>query len=193
MSVSEALYGLQIKHASVRYYARAAPKLLGDVGSFAVVRDPVERFQSAFDYAKAGGSRDSRISAPFRERYMAFRSLDDALDHVERALAVPDRPHLSIPVLVRGGRRRRDPRQAPRSLRQGGRTSLTNFSLPASSKHFELRQKLSHGGVHAHGHLEPHEDGLIGGSPHYLPPPAPLAAKTSGPNRVRIWFATFAA
>lgn len=79
------LYGLQIKHASVRYYARAAPKLLGDVGSFAVVRDPVERFQSAFDYAKAGGSRDSRISAPFRERYMAFRSFDDALDHVERA------------------------------------------------------------------------------------------------------------
>ncbi|MFT4027570.1 MAG: AraC family transcriptional regulator [Novosphingobium sp.] len=45
------------------------------------------------------------------------------------------------------------------------RTSLIDFSLPASSKHFELRKTLSHGGVHAfHGFLEPHEDGLIGGS-----------------------------
>jgi AraC family transcriptional regulator len=44
-------------------------------------------------------------------------------------------------------------------------TSLIDFSLPASSRHFELRQTLSLGGVHAfHGYLEPHEDGLIGGS-----------------------------
>lgn len=45
------------------------------------------------------------------------------------------------------------------------RTSLIDFSLPASTEHFELQQTLSHGGVHAfRGHLEPHEDGLIGGS-----------------------------
>lgn len=45
------------------------------------------------------------------------------------------------------------------------RTSLIDFSLPASSRQFERTLTLSHGGVHAfHGYLEPHEDGLIGGS-----------------------------
>jgi len=45
-------------------------------------------------------------------------------------------------------------------------TSLIDFSFPASSRHFDLRQALSHGGVvyAFHGFLEPHEDGLIGGS-----------------------------
>jgi AraC family transcriptional regulator len=53
-----------------------------------------------------------------------------------------------------------------RSNRRRLRTSLIDFSLPASSRHFDLRQALSHGGgVHAfHGFLERHEDGLIGGS-----------------------------
>lgn len=44
-------------------------------------------------------------------------------------------------------------------------TSLIDFSHPISSKRLELRKTLSHGGVHAfHGYLEPHEDGMIGGS-----------------------------
>ncbi len=52
-----------------------------------------------------------------------------------------------------------------RPNRRGLRTSLIDFSLPASTKHFDIRQTLSLGGVHAfHGYLEPHEDGLIGGS-----------------------------
>ena len=53
-----------------------------------------------------------------------------------------------------------------RPSRRGLRTSLIDFSFPASSKHFDLRRALLHGDrVHAfHGFLEPHEDGLIGGS-----------------------------
>jgi len=85
MSISHALYGMQIKHASIRYYRRAAPELIAAVPSFAVVRDPVDRFLSAFAYARRGGSRDNRIAAPFRPLYAAFRSVDDALDHVEAA------------------------------------------------------------------------------------------------------------
>jgi hypothetical protein len=97
MSISSALYGLQIKHASVRYYLTIAPHILRQFDSMAVVRDPVQRFVSAFDYAKAGGSRDNRISAPFRELYMKFRSLDKALDHVERAATPFDVDHIFRP------------------------------------------------------------------------------------------------
>ena len=84
-SVSQALYGEQIKHATIRYYAKAAPRLLWRTPSFAVLRDPVARFLSAFNYAQAGGCREKRVAAPFRDRYMAFATIDDALDHLEGA------------------------------------------------------------------------------------------------------------
>jgi hypothetical protein len=45
-SVCDRLYGEQIKHETVRYYAMVAPDLL-DLPSFAIVRDPVARFLSA--------------------------------------------------------------------------------------------------------------------------------------------------
>lgn len=82
-SVSEALYGHKIKHDTLRYYERVAPDLVATLPSFAIVRDPVERFVSAYRYAKAGGGGDRVVATPFRARYMGFRSIDDALDHVE--------------------------------------------------------------------------------------------------------------
>lgn len=97
MSISEMLYGCQVKHASVRYYARVAPELLRDLDSIAVVRDPVDRFLSAYDYARAGGSADNRVSAPFYDIYKAFRSVDDALDHVERAASLYHVDHIFRP------------------------------------------------------------------------------------------------
>ncbi|WP_296595570.1 hypothetical protein [Phenylobacterium sp.] len=50
------------------------------------MRDPVERFRSAFAYAQAGGSADNCVSAPFRSTYRAFRDVDEALDHLEAAV-----------------------------------------------------------------------------------------------------------
>lgn len=97
MSISEMLYGCQVKHASVRYYARVAPDLLRDLDSIAVIRDPVDRFLSAYDYARAGGSADNRVSAPFYEVYKAFRSVEDALDHVERAASLYHVDHIFRP------------------------------------------------------------------------------------------------
>lgn len=84
-SLSHALYGEQIKHATIRYYAKAAPRLLWRTPSFAVLRDPVARFLSAFNYAQAGGCAEKRVAAPFRALYMGFRTVDDALDHIEAA------------------------------------------------------------------------------------------------------------
>lgn len=96
MAVSEALYGSQIKHGTVRWYRRYAPHL-DDLPSFAVLRDPVERFVSAWRYARTGGSPDNRVSAPFRDRYMGLRSLDHAIDHVEQATSVYRIDHIFRP------------------------------------------------------------------------------------------------
>ncbi|WCT72521.1 sulfotransferase [Sphingomonas naphthae] len=85
MSACAALYGEQIKHGTIRYYDRVAPDLRRTLPSVAVLRDPVDRFLSAYDYGRAGGSADNRVSLPFRDTYRGFASIDAALDHVEQA------------------------------------------------------------------------------------------------------------
>jgi hypothetical protein len=97
MSIAQALYGEQIKHATIRYYAKAAPRLLWRTPSFAVLRDPVARFVSAFNYAQAGGSDHNRVSAPFIDRYKAFRTIEDALDHLEDAADIYRIDHIFRP------------------------------------------------------------------------------------------------
>jgi hypothetical protein len=84
MSICEALYGRQLKHGSARYYRHVAPQL-AHLPSFAVIRDPIDRFVSAYRYAIGGGSDENSIAPEFQSLYSAFRSLDDALDHVEAA------------------------------------------------------------------------------------------------------------
>lgn len=97
MSIAQALYGEQIKHATIRYYAKAARRMLWNTTSFAVLRDPIARFLSAFAYAQAGGSPHNRVSAPFRATYMAFGSIDDALDHLESARDIYQIDHIFRP------------------------------------------------------------------------------------------------
>lgn len=82
-SICERLYGLQVKHSTVTYYESVAPDLL-DLPSFAVLRDPVERFISAFQYACAGGTCDRRVSPAFRRCYTGFEGVDCAIRHMER-------------------------------------------------------------------------------------------------------------
>jgi hypothetical protein len=97
MSISRALYGQHVTHCTIRYYRRFAPRIVMQKPSFAIVRDPVDRFLSAYAYARAGGSGDNRVSAAFRARYAGFRSLDDALDHVEAARSPYRMDHIFRP------------------------------------------------------------------------------------------------
>ena len=85
MSISQALYGTQVKHLSVRLARRLDGGRLAALPSFAVLRDPTARFLSAYRYGCAGGSTNNEVAEPFRTLYRGFRSIDDALDHVEAA------------------------------------------------------------------------------------------------------------
>lgn len=96
-SVATALYGRTLSHESIRYYQGMMPDLARDLPSFAILRDPVDRFLSAYGYARNGGSRDRMVAPGFRDRYMAFQLLDDALDHVERARSVYEVDHIFRP------------------------------------------------------------------------------------------------
>ncbi len=95
-SISERLYGAQIKHATALYYSRVAPDLLA-LPSFAIIRNPVERFLSAYRYARSGGTRHRNISQPFLDRYASFRSIDDAIDHLAAARSPFDIDHVFRP------------------------------------------------------------------------------------------------
>ena len=97
MSVCQALYGRQIKHSTIRYYATNAPRLLKRHRSFAIVRDPVSRFVSAYVYARSGGTPENRVSLPFRARYRAFDSYESALDEVESAKSIYALDHIFRP------------------------------------------------------------------------------------------------
>jgi len=85
MSISEALYGVQVKHFSIRLGRRMEGGRLAGLPSFAVLREPFRRFLSAYHYGRAGGTENNEVAEPFRTAYQSFRSIDDALDHVEQA------------------------------------------------------------------------------------------------------------
>ncbi|RVT94341.1 sulfotransferase family 2 domain-containing protein [Sphingomonas crocodyli] len=84
-SISQQLYGEQIKHASVRYYRTVGGDLMDRVKSFCILRDPIDRFLSAYRYAIDAGTKDNRISPPFFSDYTGFRHVGDAIDHVAGA------------------------------------------------------------------------------------------------------------
>jgi hypothetical protein len=96
-SVSKILYGEPVFHPTIRYYQRVAGDLVRTAPSFAIWRHPVERFVSAYSYARTGGTAESAVSRAFRERYAAFGSLDDAIDHVEASPSLYDVDHIFRP------------------------------------------------------------------------------------------------
>ena len=97
MAVSQALYGQQIYHASIRFYGRFAPDLVRRLPSFAIWRDPIERFLSAVRFARTNGNAGNRIAAGFRADYARFANIDEVLDHIEHARSIFDVDHIFRP------------------------------------------------------------------------------------------------
>ena len=83
-SIAHALYGPRCtRHHSIRYYKTVAPKFWAKADSFALLRDPFDRFASAYAFIRTGGTEICRLSDVFRRQTENLRSVDDYLSFLE--------------------------------------------------------------------------------------------------------------
>jgi hypothetical protein len=95
-SIAHALYGPRCtRHHSIRYYKTIAPKFWAEADSFAVLRDPFDRFASAYAFVRGGGTDSCRLSDVFVRQTAHLRSADDYLSFIE------DRDDLSLDFVMR--------------------------------------------------------------------------------------------
>lgn len=83
MSVARALGAAGTRHYSVRYFATIDPKWFAAVPSFAVIRDPVDRFISGYSYMRAAGAEGVHMAAVFADQTRHIDSVDAWLDYLE--------------------------------------------------------------------------------------------------------------
>jgi len=95
-SIAHALYGPRCtRHHSIRYYKTVAPDFWAKADSFAVLRDPFDRFASAYAFVRSGGTDSCRLSDVFLRQTARIRSVDDYLAFIE------DRDDLSLDFVMR--------------------------------------------------------------------------------------------
>lgn len=83
-SIAHALYGVHcIQHHSARYFKAVAPGLWRKAETFTVLRDPYDRFASAYAFVRGGGTANCRLSDVFMEQTNHIRSVDDYLSFIE--------------------------------------------------------------------------------------------------------------
>lgn len=83
-SIAHALYGPRnTLHHSIRYFRALDPDFHARADSFAVLRDPFDRFASAFAFVRAGGTDSCRMADVMVRRTRHVRSVDDYLDYLE--------------------------------------------------------------------------------------------------------------
>ncbi len=84
-SVAMALYNRGIAHMSWREWYQRNPRKFASYFKFAVLRDPIARFCSAFDFLKAGGmlQQDKEFAGRVLQRFATVNDLASALADVE--------------------------------------------------------------------------------------------------------------
>lgn len=83
-SIAHSLYGPRnTLHISMRYYLAVAPGFARRVESFAVLRDPFDRFLSGYAYVRNKGTKESELADVFIEDTAGINSIDDYLDYLE--------------------------------------------------------------------------------------------------------------
>jgi hypothetical protein len=82
-SIKRFLYKVDPGHLSSRFYALTARPLLESADSFAIIRDPFDRFMSSYDFLIRGGGSHTRIQQPVMRRLAHIRTVDDYLDYLE--------------------------------------------------------------------------------------------------------------
>jgi hypothetical protein len=86
-SIANAIYGDSIGHRTALFYKKFAPDFFQHVRKFAVLRDPLERFLSAYWYVRAGGGTEVRMDPVFYTRVSHIDSVDALLDYLEERLS----------------------------------------------------------------------------------------------------------
>ncbi len=95
-SISHTLYGRHsIEHYSARCLKAMAPEFWNMTQSFAVVRDPFDRFASSYAFVRGGGTETCYLSDVFREQTAMIRGVDDYLAFIE------DRSTLDLDFVMR--------------------------------------------------------------------------------------------
>lgn len=83
-SIAHALYGKHcIQHYSARYFKTVAPAFWARAETFSVLRDPHDRFASAYAFVRSGGTASCRLSDVFLKETENIRSVDDYLSFIE--------------------------------------------------------------------------------------------------------------
>lgn len=83
-SIVRALYGNGcIHHHSMRYYRALDPGFARSADSFALLRDPLDRFASAFAFVRSGGTSICRLSEAFARQTAHVKTVDDYLAFLE--------------------------------------------------------------------------------------------------------------
>jgi len=95
-SIAHALYGKHcIQHYSARYFKTVAPQYWARAESFAMLRDPYDRFASSYAFVRSGGAANCRLSDIFLKQTENVRSVDDYLSFIE------ERDALSLDFVMR--------------------------------------------------------------------------------------------
>ena len=76
MSIARALGAAGTRHYSARYFATIAPAWFAATPSFAVLRDPIDRFISGYSYVRGAGAQRVRMAAVFADRTSHVTSVD---------------------------------------------------------------------------------------------------------------------
>ena len=82
-TIATALYGSWIGHRTALFSRTVDPTFFFQSTRFAVLRDPVERFTSAYWFLRNGGGSERKVSKWFARSCRNVVSLDDLLSHVE--------------------------------------------------------------------------------------------------------------
>jgi hypothetical protein len=83
-SIVRALYGGGcIHHHSMRYYRALDPGFARSADSFALLRDPFDRFASAYAFVRGGGTAICRLSDVFARQTEHVNTVDDYLSFLE--------------------------------------------------------------------------------------------------------------
>jgi hypothetical protein len=85
-TIASALYGSWIGHRTALFCQASDPAFFRRSTRFAVLRDPVDRFISAYWFLRNGGGSDRKVAPWFARSCRDVSSIDDLISHVENRI-----------------------------------------------------------------------------------------------------------